>query len=246
VQVLQNAMSAQAQSLITAWQPPKMQHVGGSAASEKEKADKNKKSLGSILGSKESGTSVEDTGAPLIKAGTIYFGILETAVDSDFPDTPVMVTIIQGPFKGAKLLGKLTMPKDQEKLSLNFTLMNKDDWAKSKTVTAFAIDPDTARTVLASEVDHHYLKRYGALFASSFMSGYASAISSSGSVQSTGIFGTTTTTSPFSPAEKIAVGLGQVGTNLTKAVANYANTPVTVRVNSGVGLGILFMNDVTQ
>jgi intracellular multiplication protein IcmE len=51
------------------------------------------------------------TGAPLIKAGTIIFGVLDTAVNSDYPDTPVLVTIVDGPYKGAKLLVSCKLKK---------------------------------------------------------------------------------------------------------------------------------------
>jgi len=183
--------------------------------------------------------------APLIKAGTIYFGVLETAVDSDYPDTPVMVTIVEGPFKGARMLGKLALAQGQNKLSLNFVLMDKEDWLKSKTISAYAIDPDTARTVMASSVDNHYLKRYGSLFAASFLTGYANAIETSGSSGTTGIFGTTSTHPNLSPVNRFAVALGQVGTAFSNVVQGYVNTPATVKIDSGVAVGILFVSDVT-
>jgi polyhydroxyalkanoate synthesis regulator phasin len=241
IQDLMAQMTSQAQSLVAAWTPPQMSFKGGTDFSKKSsgaegltQAQNNNKS------SKSAGVEV----APLIKAGTILFAVLTTAVDSDYPDTPVMATIVSGEFKGATLLGKLALATGQDKVSLNFTLMNRDDWIKTKSVTAFAIDPDTARTVMASSVDNHYMLRYGTLFASSFVTGYANGISQSGSTSTSGIFGTSSTHPQLSPGEKIAVGLGQVGTTFGTALQSYVNTPATVKVNSGVGLGILFMADV--
>jgi polyhydroxyalkanoate synthesis regulator phasin len=241
---LQQAMSGQAQNLINAWQPPMMTHREGSG-------DKGKTGEGAAGGRGAGGTTTTTTTTttktlPLLKAGTILFAVLDTAVDSDYPDTPVMATIIQGPLKGAKLLGKLSLAQGMDKVSLNFTLMDKEGWPTTKGVNAFAIDPDTARTVMASSVDHHYLKRYGAIMATSFLSGYSSAIQTSGSTTTNGIFGPTTTHPELSPASKIAVGLGQIGTTMSSAVASYINTPTTVKVNSGVGLGILFMSEVAS
>ena len=145
-------------------------------------------------------------------------------------------------------MGKLAVTKgvsgQLDRVSLNFTLMNRDDWMKSKSVTAFAIDPDTARTVLASSVDYHYLQRFGAIMATSFLQGYASAITNAGT-STTGIFGTSTTHPELSPSQKISTALGQVGQTLGAATQNYVNIPPTVKVDSGVGLGILFMGDVT-
>jgi intracellular multiplication protein IcmE len=127
---------------------------------------------------------------------------------------------------------------------LNFILMNEDSWERSKNVTAYAIDPDTARSVLASDVNYHYMMKYGAIFATSFVQGYASAIQSSASTSTTGIFGTSTTHPELSPSQKLATAIGQIGTNLGSVTQNYTNIPPTVTVDSGVSLGILFMADV--
>lgn len=246
VQALTAAMSTQAQSLITAWQPPKMAHQTGTPPTPPKPgvgANAGKGASTAGAGGANDALTVPET-APLIKSGTIMYAVLDTAVDSDYPDTPVMVTIVQGPFKGATLLGRLALAQGQDRVSLSFNLMNRNDWLKTKTVTAFAIDPDTARTVMASSVDHHYLMRYGSLFASSFLSGYAQGVQNAGT-STTGIFGTSTQNPQLSFGNNIAVALGQVGTNFTNVVQNYVNTPATVRINSGVGLGILFMADVT-
>jgi polyhydroxyalkanoate synthesis regulator phasin len=246
---LAGAMSTQAQQLIASWQPQTMQHQEGTPAQEGVDGERvaNNNNGPNINGTGPSSPGMAaPSGPPLIKAGTILFAVLDTGVNSDYPDSPVMATIVQGPLKGAKLLGKLSIASGKERVSLNFNLMNMDSWMNARSVNAFAIDPDTARTVLASNVDYHYLKRYGALFASSFVSGYADAIMQSGSVQTTGVFGTTSTTAALSPANKIAVGLGGIGKALSTAVAKYVDTPATVVVNSGVGLGILFMSDVSK
>ena len=246
VQDLVSQMTAQAQSLISAWSPPVMQYKSGTPDTKGSNGKGGTTTTTTTSSGKNGATSGGGVpeGPPLIKSGTILFAVLTTAVDSDYPDTPVMATIVSGQFKGAALLGKLSLANGQNKVSLNFTIMNEDSWPKSKTISAFAIDPDTARTVLASSVDNHYLLRYGTMFASSFVTGYANGISQSGSTSTSGIFGTSSTHPQLSPGEKIAVALGQVGTTFGTALANYVNTPVTVKVNSGVGLGILFMADV--
>lgn len=245
VQQLQAAMSGQAQSLLAAWQPAKMVHAEGSPPPPPKTAPGEEG--GKKSGSENGGTGTENTSGterPLIKSGSIYYGVLDTAVDSDYPDTPVMVTLVDGPFKGAKLLGRLALAQGMDRVSLNFNMMNMEEWAKTKTVNAFAIDPDTARTVMASSVDHHYLMRYGSLFASSFLQGYAQGVQNAGT-STTGIFGTSTQNPKLSFGNNVAVALGQVGTTFNGVVQSYVNTPNTVKVKAGVGLGILFMSDVT-
>lgn len=246
-----NAMSGQAGQLINAWQPPTMQHHDGSAekGKEKETAGTTTTATGKAGSTAGTGGAAATGELPvLIKGGTIIFGVLDTAINSDYPDSPIMVTIVQGPLKGAKLLGKIVTTKgvtgQMDRVSLNFTLMNFDPWPKSRAVTAYAIDPDTARTMIASAVDYHYMQRYGAMIATSFLQGYATAVTNQGT-STTGIFGTSTTTPELSPGNKIMVALGQVGQSLGAATQNYINRPPTVRVDSGVSLGILFMSDVS-
>lgn len=246
VSQLQSAMQGQAQNLLAAWRTSPMRHEAGGGSDAKTAA------AGGVAITKISEANAANASAakgpvkiPLVKAGTIAYAVLNTAVDSDYPDTPIMATIVQGPLKGAKLLGKMNLANGKDKVSLTFTQIDKDEWISVKSVSAFAVDPDTARTVMASHVDYHYLKRYGAIMAASFLSGYSSAITQAGT-STTGIFGTSSVHPELSPTSKIAVGLGQIGTNLTSLAQTYINTPVTVKVNSGVGLGILFVADVTE
>jgi polyhydroxyalkanoate synthesis regulator phasin len=249
IEAITNAMTDQAGQLINSWQAPVMQHREGSF--ELRKAGEGfVPQIGTAGSSPDSLLAGGSTaaGPVLIKGGSVIFGVLDTAINSDYPDSPIMVTIVEGRFKGAKLLGKIVTTKgvtgQMDRVSLNFTMMNDDAWPKSRSVTAYAIDPDTARVVMASSVNYHYLQRYGAMMATSFLQGYAGAITNAGT-STTGIFGTSTTHPELSPSNKLMVALGQIGQNLGAATQNYINRPPTVRVDSGVSLGILFMTDVT-
>lgn len=244
IDALVAAMSAQAQQLVQAWQPPVMLYRAGTPEVMKVTTKTETKSGG------RAGTEVITmTGPTLIKAGTIYFAVLDTQANSDYPNSPLLATIVEGPYKGAKLMGKLMTEKNVagqlDRISMNFTVMNDDRWEKTKAVTAYAIDPDTARTVMASSVNYHYLKRFGAAMATAFLQGYAGAITTSGSTTTTGIFGTSSQYPQLDPRQKLFVGLGQVGQTLGQATQAWINVPPTVRVEAGVGIGILFVNDVS-
>lgn len=247
LEAMMNGMNSQANQLISSWQPVIMSHREGTPET-KDKTITTTTGTGAPGDSTTTTTTTTTTGAPVIKGGTIYFAVLDTAINSDYPDTPVLATIVEGKYKGAKLMGKIVTTKgvtgQMDRVSLNFTLMNTEDWIKSKTVTAYGIDPDTARTAIATSVNYHYMMRFGAMMATSFLQGYASAITNAGTA-TTGIFGTSTTHPELSPSNKLLVGLGQVGQTLGNATQNYINRPPTVRVDSGVSLGILFMNDVS-
>jgi len=247
---MQTAMGNQATQLVTSWGPPAMLH---------KEAPPNS---GSGTGAAGNGTATgPGTGVPgsttttpagpvIIKAGTILFAVLETTANSDYPDAPVMATVVDGQYKGAKLMGKLQTSKNAagqlDRIVLNFTMMNTPDWPSTKTVTAYAVDPDTAKTALATDVNNHYLQKYGALLGASFIQGYATAITTSGSSQVNGALGTTTTTHPtLSNKDQFYVGLGQAGQTFAGFLQNWVNIPPTVKVQAGVGLGILFMSDVS-
>lgn len=251
IDALANAMGSQAQSLLSAWKAPTMFHRGGVEDAGKTTKSTTTKSTSESAssGGKAEGAAAGYGEPPLIKAGTILFGVLDTSVNSDYPDSPVMVTIVSGKYKGAKLLGKLQTAKtpagQMDRVALNFTLMNMDDWIKSKSVTASAIDPDTARTVMASTVDYHYMQKYGAVMATSFLQGYANALTTSGTTQTASAFGVTSTNAALSPGQKFMAALGQIGQNLGTVTQGYTTIPPTVRVDSGVSLGILFMSDVS-
>ena len=181
-----------------------------------------------------------------IKAGTILFGVLDTAVNSDEPG-PILATIVQGTFKDARLVGSMQKASgpDATGLTLNFTLMSRPSDTKSLAVSIVAIDPDTARTALASHVDHHYLLRYGTLFASTFLSGYGQAITGAGATTTSnpGANTSTTTTQILNPKEQIYAAVGAVGTAWGQK-SNAFETPNTITINSGTGVGLLVLQDI--
>jgi len=159
-----------------------------------------------------------------------------------------MATVELGPYKGAKLLGSLQPTGKYAKgVALRFTTMTMPQYKSSISITAYAIDPDTARTAVASDVDHHYLMRYGTLFASSFLSGYGQAIESSGQTTVNSQFGgNTQTLSDLNNKDKFLYALGNVGTQAGNEMGDLFHRPATITVNSGTGIGILYMQDVPK
>lgn len=179
-----------------------------------------------------------------IKAGTIFFGVMDTAVNSD-EKGPILATIVSGKYRGGKLLGSFQHQGQQESVIMNFNKMTVPKRAKSFGVEVVAIDPETARTALATDVDHHYLLRYGSLFAASFMQGYGQAITQQGTTTTSPLTGTTTTTTPpLTGEEQFYAALGEVGKQWANAVRPYFNTPYTVTVDQGTSVGLLFLSDV--
>lgn len=180
----------------------------------------------------------------LVKAGTVNFAVVDTALNSDEPG-PILGTVVSGPFKGAKVLGDFTLPKDGEKVILRFNLLSSKDFANSISINAVAVDPHTARTALASDVDHHYFLRWGSLFASTFMEGYSKAVAETGSTKTEKSNGDTQTDTPaLTGKQQFYQGLGAMGEAWAQATSKNFDTPPTVTVNQGTGIGLLFLADV--
>ena len=185
---------------------------------------------------------------PVIRAGEVLFAVLDTSVNSDEPG-PILATIVAGQFKGAKLIGSFTLPTNADKMVISFNMMSVPGASKTTGINAYAIDPNTARTALSSRTDHHYLMRYGSLFAATFLEGFGNAFQSAGTTVTIGSSGATTSTTVSngvgrSVLENAVIGLATLGQSWGQVAMKQVNTPVTVDVYSGTGLGILFTQDV--
>lgn len=235
IQQLQGSMTLQAQKLLTGWSNFSQQTMAKAppmSAAEVEAAAK------AAAAASKNGTKT----GPIIKAGTVMFAVLETSINSD-EKSPIMARIVEGPLKGGVLLGQFS--RVSKRLLLSFTRVSIPTYQKSISLNAVAIDPDTARTAISGQVNNHYLLRYGTLFASSFVQGLSSAIQQSGSTTNCFFGFCQTTNSSLSLEDQLLVGLGTVGQQWSSVMASVFNTPPTIKVPAGVGLGILVMSDLT-
>lgn len=244
----EKAMENQAKAIFERWSTVTPQsYVAGGLAPTLDEVKKEMHFESALAANQNSPSESGDmpSNAQIIKAGTVLFGILETAVNSDEPG-PVMASIVGETFQGAKLLGGIKTTNDAEKVVISFNLLSLPGRPASVPVSVVAIDPDTARTALASDVDHHYLLRYGTLLASSFMEGYGKTIANAGSVTTNnpGANTTTTATPSLSGKKEVYAAFGTVGEKWGKVSGNTFNTPNTVTVDSGVGVGLLVLEDI--
>jgi len=236
-QQMQSSMSTQASQLFAAWVSPNQQYVAGTP-------DLNR--LGAGLGGALPGSPV-GAKAPVVKAGTIMYAVLLTAVNSDEPG-PVLAEIIQGKFKGARIMG--TLSNQGQKVLLSFNTLTLPKLSESVAINTVAIDENTARTALSSDTNNHYWLRYGTLFASAFIQGYGQSFINSAPNYYFSLNPPGPGPNPqpeknlLSPRDRIFVGLGQVGLQYSSALRNVFNTPPTVKVFSGTPMGILFLSDL--
>ena len=125
------------------------------------------------------------------------------------------------------------------------------NWSEPATINAVAISPDNARSAMATSVNHHYLSRYSSLFASAFLAGYGDTFAQAGQIVVPGTQDSKgnpviINTGSLSPVQRVFAGLGKVGQQTSSAAEQYFDTPPTVKVSSGVGLGILFLGNVSK
>jgi len=107
---------------------------------------------------------------PIIQAGTIVYGQILTAANSDVPG-PVLAEVASGPLTGGRAIGSFSLAQTQ--LVLTFQRIVKD--GVEYTVEAYALDPATTLPAVATDVDRHYFSRVFLPAAAEFIQGFAEA-----------------------------------------------------------------------
>jgi len=110
----------------------------------------------------------------LIAAGDIIYAETLTSTNSDIPGSPVLVELTTGEYRGARLIGAFTVNQTSDSMVIQFSTMTLAD-GTTVGVNAYAVDGMTAEAAVASDVERRYLKRYGPILASAFITSYADA-----------------------------------------------------------------------
>lgn len=188
-----------------------------------------------------SNSSSSNKGPAFVRAGSIVPAVMLTAINSDEPG-PVLAQIVTGPLKGARLIGQ--MVSSDQRVVVQFSSLSMPGASQTFSISSFAVDPDTSRTGLATDVNNHYFLRYGLGLAAAFISGYGEAVQNAGSTTTTNAFGGTTTIMGDMTHKQIAESaFGKVGQKLGSELDKETNRAPTVTVASGTSVGVLFMAD---
>ncbi len=261
IQQKQQSMENEAKALLAAWNKVAPQaYVAGEAEQKGQTGQGNGNGSSANNNTNNNNDSGQNNNTDqsnqspqgvTIKSGDILFAVLDTEVDSDNPG-PILATIVSGKLKGTKLVGavqngpEITGENGPTSVTLTFNTMSIPELTSSIGVSAVAIDADTANTAMATDVDHHYLLRYGTLFAASFMQGYGNAVTQAGSIAVNLDTGSTVSVhQELNPSEELAAAVGQVGTNWADQLNDIFDRQNTIYVAQGTGLGVLFLQDVT-
>jgi len=203
-----------------------------------------KSGRGSSSSGKKSGRArhhvhIPDNILALLRPGRIYYGTMDSKVDSDIPG-PVLATVQSGQLQGAKLLGGFKKAHDFVVIQFtSMTMPNGDVYPLS----AYAVDSKNLQDGLSVNVNHHYFERYGALLAGAFLYGFGQAEMYAGGTGTVTQFGTPV----FIPntntlMSQTMMGLGTAGQQLSSLASAGFNRPSTVTVPKGQAVGILIMH----
>ncbi len=245
------AMRPQVNLLIAAWQPKEHVSLTMPELTQSVSQESKTKEINKEIGPEQDTTKLVQANPKssqiVLRAGELSYAVLDTAINTDEPG-PVTATIVQGALKGTKLLGKIEMGQSAQKVGLHFTLASIPAQQNSVAIDAWAIDPETARTALATKVDQHYLMRYGTFFAASFLGGFSDALLQGGQRQQliSNPLGTTIQQEPYTTQQLLLAGTGNIGKQVANNLAGLINRPATITVNAGIGIGVLFMADLRK
>lgn len=220
---------------------PRSEEVEGAAA------DLTDQQLGSAALASASMTEQQtggSEGAVVADATTLVYAVTNIALNTDYQG-PVWMTVVGSYQKwpelsGASLLGE--MVNLGEKVRLELKTMKLQDGRTLK-INAIALDPETTYAAVSSDVDHHYLYRYGWWGVGTLMGAIGKAVESSSSTIAVDD-GTVISSSTLDGTEEVLVAAGELGSELSKTFQDRLSRPVTVHIGQGEPLGVFFLDDV--
>lgn len=179
----------------------------------------------------------------IVPAGKIEYAQMVLEANSDIPG-PVMALMASGTFSGAKLIGKFT--KQEEYLVITFNqLVTKK--GTSVPINAYALDPATSLTGLATDVDHRYFRRIVLPAAAKFVQGLGEAYAETTTETTQNATTTTTATTDLDPKQEMGKAVSEAAQAVGDILSEDGKSvePLII-VAAGTPLGILFMDSVTD
>ena len=169
-------MVRQMGAVTARWSPMGLRNadLGGSAA-DRAGAPNGAQAPDPQAGAGGAGAEGAGEQTTILRPGDILYGEMLLTVDSD-SQSPVLVEIVTGDYKGARLVGEFTSDRRAEALVVTFNSITFPDGDTSN-IAAFAVDARSAQTAVASDVERRYVRRYAPILGATFLSSYADAMS---------------------------------------------------------------------
>jgi len=173
-----------------------------------------------------------------LSAGDILYAKNELKLNSDSP-SPAQATVVNGKYKGAKLLGGFKRQGGYLRIQFNRLILPSGE---EHQIEGFAINPEVPSAAVRSDVDNHMLQRWGGLMAASFLSGFGEAISQSDSTISVSDGQTTKAYPEMDTRKQLWSAGGKVGEKLAQKFDSRFNMPPTVTLAPGENIGVLIIS----
>lgn len=193
-----------------------------------------------LAGSSSSAAAREDKRRVISPAGSIAYAQLLNELNSDLPG-PVLAHVLSGPFAGGRAIGRFSV--HQEYLILEFSVIVKD--AVGYTINGVALDEKTTLTGHQTDIDHHYFRRVILPAAAKFIEGYASAASKTvTSTTTTAGGGVVQNEEELDTEKELMKGVEEAAGEISAAMTEQSNRPITIKVARGTTFGILMLSSV--
>lgn len=254
-------MNAQYRSLVQGWSPDSFTQSQslGPALSKEELAElkRYRSSLQASPQARVTSMGVSQKSKVMLPTGAIEYATLKVGINTD-TDSPVLARVETGPLKSSVLVGRYQLQNDR--LVIVFDKINGPMFKQTQSISAQAIDAETAQAVVKGSVNRHLFSRYGISLLSSFVYGYGDAYATyvknstkapsvtvnGGGNDDTGQTVTVGNAQQKPSAEEFAASsLQSVGSQLNNLVnQEVAKIPqVTVKVPAGQMIGVMILSD---
>lgn len=177
----------------------------------------------------------------LANLGDLFYGTMDLEANSDYSSF-VQATVIGGPLNGAKLQGSFKRTTDRLEIVFNKASLN----GQTLQVNAIATHPEDPKVGLATDVNYHYLARFGGLFTAAFIRGYGEELEREGTKVSVNAdTGTVVEETPDRSSGDLAIlGTAEVADEASQYLRGQINRPPTVIVAANTPIGVLLRADV--
>lgn len=191
-----------------------------------------------------SGSAGISSSVVVVRALDISSAVLEAPIDTA-KSSLVLARIVGGPLDGAMLRGKASIVND-DGLRVDFTTMA---WkGSSRKIEAVALDEASSLDALeaGARYDRKIMERWVFPITMAAVGGYHQALSQTGSTTMSGPGGSTVVNQPSSADQARSAGISKAIGMADKRIEKEAEKPITVRMERGWSIGVLFGADIKE
>ncbi|EPI4776179.1 DotG/IcmE/VirB10 family protein [Vibrio alginolyticus] len=175
-------------------------------------------------------------------AGELVYARTTLPIDSDIPG-PIRIRLLTGKAEGSIAFGEMELIEQAPGVALTVTSVIRD--GKQIPVKAWVLSAETEKALIEGEVDHHYIQRFGGMFAGLFMTGFLDSLIDTTVTTSNGE--TTTSTGAIdNTRDRIVYSIAKAAQGFLPILYDNARRPVQVEIPKGQTMYLLFENQVLE